>query len=155
MIVLNKEHISKYVGMDARLDAAFRMLADGLLEKAAEGRFEDSNRMYHTVQCYKTKPQEETRWEAHDRWIDIQYMRAGQERIDVLVSRAGLRETERNEEADVAFYEAEDTASGNQVYLKAGMLAVFYPEDVHRPCICLEQPQTVEKIVFKIQVDEL
>lgn len=154
MIVIDKEHISQYLGMDVRLDAALQMIADGLVENEADGKYEDSDRQYHSVSSYKTKAWEETRFEAHDRWIDIQYMRAGQERIDVLVSRTGLAETERDEEADLIFYESKDVVCANQVCLKAGTLAVFYPEDVHRPTICINQPESVEKIVFKIRVDE-
>lgn len=154
MIVLDKEHISKYLGMDARLDDGLKMIADGLVENQTDGKYVDSDRMYHSIETYQTKAHEDARWEAHDRYIDIQYLRAGQERIDVLVSRAGLKETERNEDADLMFYESEDSVNGNQVYMKAGMLAVFYPDDVHRPGVCLDQTETVEKIVFKIKVDE-
>lgn len=155
MIVLDKKHISKYLGMDARLDAGLKMIAEGLVEKEADGKYIDSDRMYHSIETYQTKAHEVTRWEAHNRYIDIQYLRAGQERIDVLVSREGLKETERNEDADLYFYEEEDMVKGNQVCMKAGMLAVFYPDDVHRPGICLDHAETVEKIVFKIRVDEL
>jgi len=77
---------------------------------------------------------------------------SGRERIDVLVSRQGLRETEANEEGDIWFYEAEEWIRGHRISLEAGMLAVFYPQDIHRPCICADQPQTVEKVVFKIRV---
>ena len=155
MLVLDKKHISKYLGMDARLDAGLRMIAEGLVEGQADGKYIDSDRMYHNIETYQTKSHEMTRYEAHDKYIDIQYLRAGQERIDVLASRDGLKETERNEDADLFFYEAEDMVKGHQVSMKAGMLAVFYPEDVHRPGMCLDQTETVEKIVFKIKVDEL
>jgi len=154
MLVIDKKNISKYLGMDARLDAGLKMIADGLVEEAADGKYIDSEKMYHSIETYQTKAHEDGRWEAHDKYIDIQYLRAGQERIDVLASREGLKETERNEEADLMFYESEDSVHGHQVYMKAGMLAVFYPEDVHKPGLRLEHSETVEKIVFKLKVDE-
>lgn len=152
MIVLHKENISKYLEMDARLNAAFRMLAEGLVEHESLGKFEDSDHMYHMIQCYETKSREDTRWESHQNWIDIQYLRTGQERIDVLVSKKGLEKAEQNKDMDVIFYRENGLVRENQVLLEDGMLAVFYPEDIHRPGICLEQPQTIEKVVFKIRV---
>ena len=153
MIVLDKKHISKYLGMDERLDAGLRMIAEGLVDNQTDGKYIDSDKMYHNIETYQTKAHEMTRYEAHEKYIDIQYLRAGQERIDVLTSREGLKENERNVDADLFFYEAGDMLKGHQVSMKAGMLAVFYPEDVHRPGMCLDQTETVEKIVVKIQVD--
>ena len=152
MIVLDRENILKYLGMDARLDAAFRKVAEGLVEHESVGRFEDSEHMYHTVQCYETKERKDTCWESHQNWIDIQYLRAGQERINVLVSKRGLEEAEKDEDLDVIFYRENGLVQENQVVLKPGMLAVFYPEDIHMGGICMEQPQAVEKVVFKVRV---
>ena len=155
MILLHKKDIAKYLGMDARLDAALQMIASGEADQDAEGRYEDSDRMYHMVQRYVTKSHAEARWESHEYWIDIQYMKSGEERMDILVSKEGLKETERPEGADCIFYEKADAKnlSGEQTLrMGAGMLAVYYPEDIHKPGISVESPCEVEKIVFKIHV---
>lgn len=152
MIVLHKKDCEKYIGMDARLDAAFQMIADGTADKAPFGKTEDSENLYHNTQSYETKSFENTKYEAHEYWIDVQYIRAGKERIDVLVSAEGTEEIQHNVEGDCIFFKAGEAAKANQVYLEAGMLAVFYPEDLHRPCICVEEPETVEKVVFKAHV---
>ena len=152
MIILHKQEIEKYLHLDARLTAGLQLIKDGIADQQPLGRTDDSEQMYHNVQCYETKQFEDTRYESHEKWIDIQYIRSGQERIDVLVSAAGAECTEHNKEADCLFYRTEDGLHGNQLNLKAGMLAVFYPEDLHRPCICVDGPEIVEKVVFKIRV---
>ena len=152
MIVLHKKDIANYLHRDASLTDGLRMIMDGIVDIQAIGRTDDSEQMYHNIQCYKTKSFADTRYESHEEWIDIQYIRFGQERIDVLVSADQAERTEHNEAADCIFYRTEDGVCGNQLYLKAGMLAVFYPEDLHRPCICVDGSETVEKVVFKIRV---
>lgn len=152
MIVLQKKDIDNYLYMDTRLTEGLRMIMDGVVERQKTGRTDDSEQMYHNIQCYKTKPFEETRYESHEYWIDIQYIQAGQERIDVLNSEDGIERAEHNKETDCIFYRTENGVNGNQLYLKAGMLAVFYPEDIHRPCICIDGSETVEKVVFKIRI---
>ena len=36
-----------------------------------------------------------------------------------------------------------------------GCYAVFFPEDVHRPCCMMDTPEDVKKIVLKVRVDSL
>ena len=36
-----------------------------------------------------------------------------------------------------------------------GCYAIFFPEDVHRPCCQMGQAEDVKKIVLKIRVDTL
>lgn len=152
MIVLHKKDIPAYLGMDKRLDAALKMLAEGLVDTEAEGRTQDSDCMYHMVQSYDSRPFEACRFEAHEKRIDIQFIRSGAERMDVLVSLDGVEVEEDIPENDCIFYRETGTVHANQLYLKAGMLAVFYPEDLHKPGICVDTPAPVEKVVFKIDV---
>ena len=152
MIVLHKDQIPAYLGMDTRLDAGLQLIADGCMDRTELGRVDVSDCLYHNTQRYETKPFADTRYESHEQWIDIQYLRAGQEQMDILLCREGLRETERKPEADVMFYEPDGEIYPNRLNLAPGMLAIFYPEDIHRPCICAGQPETVEKVVLKVRV---
>lgn len=152
MIVLHKDSIEKYLGMDARLDAALQMLKEGIVDNAELGRYEDSDVLYHIVQRYDTKVKDEARWESHKKWIDIQYIRTGTEQIDVLVTSNGLDIVEQNEEKDLIFYHDNAASGVLSLTLEQGMLAIFYPEDIHKPCVCKDTPKTVEKVVFKVKI---
>lgn len=152
MLVFHKKDIPNYLNMDARLTAALKMLSDGSVESDPIGKSVDSDLMYHIVQCYDSKPFEQTKWESHERFIDIQYIISGLERIDTAVCGEGFTVTNRNEEKDNLSYQTDETAAISQLILGAGTMAVFYPEDLHRPQIAVGDPQEVKKIVFKIKV---
>jgi YhcH/YjgK/YiaL family protein len=49
-------------------------------------------------------------------------------------------------ERDVAFY----TGQGDWLTLAAGMFAVFFPQDVHRPGAQAGPPTVVKKVVMKV-----
>ena len=37
-------------------------------------------------------------------------------------------------------------------YIEKGMFAVFYPQDIHRPCMQIDGPEKVKKVVVKVRV---
>jgi len=152
MIVLHKKDIEKYLEMDKRLKKALQMIVAGAVDHAPLGRTDEDENMYYNVQSYETKPFEATCYEAHEVWIDIQYIRKGREWIDVKVTEEGLSVKERNPEKDYILFECGADDCTNRICLEEDMLAVFYPEDIHRPCIGACGAQKVEKIVFKIKV---
>lgn len=157
MILLHRKDISRYLGMDPRLDEALRLIKERTVENDALGRVDYSENMYYLVQHYETKPRQEVRWESHREYIDIQYVKNGTEWIDINIDGSGLESVEEPVGTDCIFYEdrtGELLGNANQIYLAAGMLAVFYPSDIHRPCICIEHPQPVDKIVFKIHTEK-
>ena len=39
--------------------------------------------------------------------------------------------------------------------ISRSIYAVFFPEDVHRPCCMMDTPEDVKKIVLKVRVDSL
>ncbi|MCK5851717.1 YhcH/YjgK/YiaL family protein, partial [bacterium] len=53
------------------------------------------------------------------------------------------------EEKDVIFFDGETSL----MKLETGMFAVFFPDDLHKPCIqTTENPETVQKVVVKIAI---
>ena len=152
MLVLHKKDIANYLNMDARLTAALQMIADGAVENDPIGKTVDSDLMYHIVQCYDSKPFEQTKWESHEKYIDIQYIISGLERIDTAIVGDGFSVTNHNLEKDCLSYQTDETASISQLVLSGSTMAILYPEDLHRPQIAVGDPQEVRKIVFKIRV---
>lgn len=102
---------------------------------------------------YMTKTREEGQYEAHKKYIDIQFVAEGEEKIEV-TSLDGLHETSRfNEEKDYAFYS--NAKTGSIIHLKPGMVAIFFPEDAHMPGIRTHIPMNVIKCVVKYSVNLL
>ena len=109
----------------------------------------DGDRLFAIVQRYTTKPVSEARWETHRRYIDVQYIARGSERMGYVPWSESLPVQEvYDPQRDVAFYEA----SGVLLPVSAGMFAIFAPHEVHAPCLAPAEPQPageVLKVVFK------
>ncbi len=103
------------------------------------------------VQTYESAPAATKRMEAHRKFIDIQYVVSGSELIGICAPENQPALTEYDEQKDVQFFEGKNGVS--MCLLQAGELAIFFPEDLHRPgCQLGDQPATVIKVVVKIPV---
>ena len=100
------------------------------------------------VQAYLTRT--EGKFEAHDRYIDIQYIVEGEEKM-YYARRTGMTELSPMDPAkDAAFYA--DPVHCVEITARAGDFAIFFPDDAHKPCICVSEPSEVKKIVMKVRV---
>jgi biofilm protein TabA len=105
--------------------------------------------VYAIASTYATKPPEALRFEVHQKYIDVQYVAAGQESIGFLPSSAGLTTLEPYDAAkDIAFY----AAPGEYVSLptKAGQIVVLQPGQPHMPGVHLDGAHDVVKVVVKV-----
>lgn len=114
-----------------------------------EGRHDiDSDRMFALVQRYTTKPVSEGRWECHRKYVDLQLVLSGIERIGYVdLSRAAAAPYDAQK--DVSFFEAH---GGDFVTVPAGHFMVLWPDDGHMPGIIAGSPAEVVKVVVKIAV---
>jgi YhcH/YjgK/YiaL family protein len=105
------------------------------------------------VQRYRPKPPAEARWEAHRQYIDVQFLAGGVERIGYAPLGEALSVVQAYDaQKDVVFF----AAAGDFVTVPAGSFAIFWPTDVHAPCLAGEaSPATVEvcKVVVKCRVE--
>lgn len=148
------DHISKselYIKLGSRIAKAFKYLAETDFSKLEPGKYEiGENNVYAIVQQYETKPVESGKWEAHRKYIDIQYIVCGEEQIgyahidDLKVSEA------YNEEKDFLFLEG----SGSMLHCKPGTFILFAPQDAHMPCLAVGKPAPVKKVVMKICMEQ-
>ena len=98
-----------------------------------------------------TRPESECMYEAHRKYIDVHYIISGIEGI-ATADPAVLTETAPySEEKDIAFYSGRESG---RYYLCPGQFMVCYPSDAHKVAIALEHPDPVNKIVFKIKVED-
>jgi YhcH/YjgK/YiaL family protein len=104
--------------------------------------------IYLLIQDYKAKPKAETRWEAHNKHVDIQFIMRGAEAMGHAFRPTLNVEETYDPENDVAFY----TGSGNLFRVDQGMFVIFFPQDAHRPGRMIGGPTAVRKVVVKIPV---
>lgn len=129
--------------------AAYDFLKDNDLKNLPDGRYELSDDgTYATVTEYMTKEPETAKYEAHRKYIDIQYVAAGEEYIEVLPLQMIDEEQNYDENADILFFESE--TQGDKLYADSTRFFVFFPTDVHKPCLKIGTSRIVKKIVVKI-----
>lgn len=142
------KHYQKY---PERWEQAFNFLAHTNLDSLPLGRIDLSDDIYITISEYRTKEPEDAFYEAHKKYIDVQYLISGSEYIGILRDTVLLKEMQPyDEEKDIAFY-----ASDGGTLRKAtpGNFFIFFPQDVHRPCVKDMEQAMVKKLVVKIKVD--
>ncbi len=137
-----------YETLSPRIKRAFAYLHQTDFNATPDGKYEiDGNNIYAVVQQYSTKTKEQGKWEAHRQYIDIQYIIQGEEMIGYShLSR--LVPGEYDPARDVVFL----AGDGNCLPLASGEFMLLYPEDAHMPCIAIDAPSAVKKVVVKIAV---
>ena len=136
--------------MGERIGAALEYAARTDFRKLADGRHEvRGDEIYALVQRYQTKCGPEGKWEAHRRYIDLQYVVDGQECFGVASADQMTVTDEGDIESDCLFLEGQ----GQFVTLSAGSFLVLMPNEPHMPGIAIETPQPVIKVVVKILAD--
>lgn len=141
-----------YLKNPEKWDKAFRFLKDNDLSKLELRRYDiDDDIVYAPVSEYTTKNEEDARYEAHQKYIDIQYVISGREQIGV----APLSQKEDtlepyNAENDIEFF----TLTGGENRLASpNRFFIFFPDDAHRPGLKDSVTSQVKKIVVKVKVE--
>ena len=151
-MVLDKlENIDKYSGLGERISKALLFLKQNNFQEMKDGRYEiDGENIYASVMRYKTKPAENGKWESHKKYIDVQFVADGSERIGYS-NLSGMTVNENySEEKDVQFLIGE----GDFITAEKGTFVILFPQDVHMPGISIDNRQSdVTKVVVKVKVD--
>ncbi|AZT39699.1 DUF386 domain-containing protein (plasmid) [Salmonella enterica subsp. enterica serovar Karamoja] len=109
-------------------------------------------RLFCLLQEMDSVPFHTSRPESHRQFIDLQYLIAGEERMGVSRAGSGLHHIVENRtpQQDLLFWDVRNGET--EVVLTPGMFAVFFPDDIHRPCCCLPDkgPTHLRKAVIKI-----
>ncbi len=146
------QQVVEQIRLTPNLEKAFDFLKTANLAALEDGRIEiDGAQVYVLVQSYETLPLESAKFEAHRRYLDIQYVATGQEIIGWAPLHHMVECTPYNDAKDV-FNGKVPVEALSQVHLAAGELAVLYPSDAHAPKIQVGQPARVKKIVVKVAI---
>ncbi|MCL5069800.1 MAG: YhcH/YjgK/YiaL family protein [Actinobacteria bacterium] len=103
---------------------------------------------YQTTSDIKGKPAE-----AHRKYLDLQYMIYGKEKIGFAdYSNIKKIHSEYDPEKDNELIDSVD----NEYFftLNQNHYAIFFPEDIHRPGISIDNPVNIRKVIFKFSIDD-
>lgn len=116
------------------------------------GEYQINHRVKAIVSEYETKLENESGYEAHRKNIDIQYLLSGEERIACLPIERLIEVEPYSEEKEAAFYAADLSLQPSYLSLLPGYFAIFFPQDGHKPQLCVDKPMKVKKVVVKVQI---
>ena len=151
MIFDTIENIESYRGLSPAFGAAVSVLSGTDFTQLRPGAYypePGSSGVYYMVQTPALLPRDQTRWECHDRYIDIQYVVSGSAETIGWAPRGELTGWEKGSSGDIYFTDSD--APHLPLTLTPGRFAVFFPQDAHRPC--QGASGSCRKIVFKVPV---
>ena len=105
------------------------------------------------VYLFETKPAEKQRPEVHEKYIDVQFLASGKEKLGFTPDTGNYEVAERDDDRDLIFYK--EVENEGFVEARPGCFSIFFPEDVHRPACASGESMTVRKVVIKVSVDLL
>lgn len=130
------------------LDKAFSYLKNTNLDIISVGKHViDGDSVFASVTENPTKSFEDTKWEFHKKYIDIQYVIKGKEKMGTTPVESLSITTPYNETKDVGFG---DASNGKFYIAEPGTFLIFLPSDAHRPNIRIKGFEKTKKIVVKI-----
>lgn len=98
---------------------------------------------------YKTKNHSEQKFEGHRKYIDLQFVFSGEENIKISSIKNCIDISEYDPEKDVQFF---DVWSYSTLLMKSGMIAIFYPEDIHASGLDSKNISIIKKSVIKVRI---
>lgn len=139
-----------YFSLGTKITKALQYLAQTNFTNVEPGTYEiDGEDIFAIVQLYNTKPSSSAKWEAHKKYIDIQYIVSGKEKIGFTDSKKVIVLQGYHPGNDVSIYKGE----GNFLTAAEGQFVIFFPTDIHMPQLALNIPHEVKKVVIKVRTD--
>lgn len=149
MILDRTSRMMMYSSVHKDLKKAFKFLANTDFSNAQEGAYNIKNTgILASIVAYDLHQVVDPMLERHKKHIDLQMIISGYE----LVGYEPFNEQEcikpYDSRNDYEYFE------GNPSYfrLEPGMFALFFPDDLHMPGICIDCPVHVKKVILKIKV---
>ncbi len=148
MILDTLENYQLYSTINERIAKGFAFLRNTDLDAIPSGKHDiEGDTIFALVQEYQTKPLNECKLESHKKYIDIQYVIRGEEFMGV-TTKNNQKILEQDEDKDYTFYEG----TTSLVRVSKGMFTIFFPDDLHQPCVQTESTAEVKKVVIKVLI---
>lgn len=147
MIIDKIEDAYLYYGLGERIKTALKYLENLDLSKFKPGKYEvDGSVVFASCDEYVTNPIESGKWEAHRKYIDVQFVAEGTELIGYSNIESMKISEQYDRDKDILFLEGD----GDFLTMNEGTFMILMPHDVHMPGRYDKEPGPVKKIVMKV-----
>ncbi len=151
MIYGELRELKFYKGISENLDKAIECIESGVYKNGVPGKNEiDGDNVFFNCQTVTTQPIEERFFEGHKKYIDIQIVIKGEEKLGYTSRSNVIRTSPWNRETDFEKYEG----SVDHLFdLNEDTFIILFPEEPHMPLIHGENgPMEIKKAVFKVKI---
>ncbi len=149
MILDKIENTKLYHGIHPGIGKALDYIKSPEFANLPNGKHEiDGEALFVILKEYPTKKIDGQLLESHIKYIDVQYIVEGVEEMGITM-HSGQKPKKAYDDTDdyMLFEEAYDI-----ITVKAGMFAIFFPDDIHMPDLTTSEPSMVKKAVFKVRI---
>ena len=150
MITDKIENIDKYKNLSERIKKGIEFIQNTDLVNAKTGKYIiEGDNIYAGIDEYNTRSKDVSMPEIHKKYLDIQYIISGNELMGYAPFNNQKVVTEYNAEKDIAFL----TGEVSFFDFKENHFAIFFPEELHMPCISKDQSSPIKKVVVKVLIE--
>ena len=151
MIKNSLKYTKNYYNLSEKIKLGLEFLETHDLKAMENGKYKILGEdVFINIQEYTSKPETDGKWEAHRKYIDIQVLIKGTEKIGVGEIQDFTTTEAYDEEKDVEFL---TTNSSQQfITMRENDYIILYPYDVHMPQISIDKPTAVKKAVVKVSL---
>lgn len=147
MIIDTVDNLEKYAAINPLFPKVVEFLKSNNLETMEPGKYEIVGKdLFVNITMAKGKTPDQAVIETHNKMIDIQIPITAAETFGY-TQREMLPEAVYNEEKDIT--KIPDLAADSYVTCQPGMMAIFFPQDGHAPCIA--GVEELKKAIFKVK----
>ena len=156
---VNNEIQNKSLAKDIRFCIEFAKENENKILSLVNGSYDVGyNNIKMNLGKYFTKSENEKFWESHKKYLDVQIMINGTEKVAINDIR-DMEVKSFDEEKDLTILEGDKAFD---IVMKTGDVLVFFPNDVHKPELNVSENddsgnirKIVTKVVFKIEIDKM
>ena len=156
---VNNEIQNKSLAKDIRFCIEFAKKNENKILSLVNGSYDVGyNNIKMNLGKYFTKSENEKFWESHKKYLDVQIMINGTEKVAINDIR-DMEVKSFDEERDLTILEGDKAFD---IIMKTGDVLVFFPNDVHKPELNVSENddsgtirKIVTKVVFKIEIDKM
>lgn len=142
-LIVLEEQIKKALGDN------YNLIKRNMIAELPNGRHYLKNGIYVNIEEYETYPRFSRKFEAHKRFVDIQYIISGCENIITQDYHSLYAGEPWDYSSDIVFMN--DNGFGQKHILHQGEFLCLFPTEAHMPCIMQQlKSERVRKAVFKV-----
>lgn len=148
MVLDTVENLKLYVGVNPLFADVVKFIEENDLNSLEPGKHYIKDKdLFVNITTAKGKTPDEAVMETHKKMIDIQIPLDEEETYAYIPLEDMPDDIPYNEEKDITKYP--DLPGSSYITCRPGMMAIFFPQDGHAPCIA-SVPE-IKKAIFKVK----